>query len=216
MCLVVLAVMVVAAGSLGEPRYRYPFDGILIAFAGMVLLRVAPAAQPAATRTRHLALGLGGVASIALATAAVIAVVSHPAAQTARPVAATASVSEPPLRREAGAFARPVAGGSLFDAPGNHLFHCEAACTELRLTFPDVEQARFAEVSLDDNDRYRVTFYRQDVALAHVDVPREQRGGMRVATIDVPAAASVGYDAVGILPLYGDRLYALGHFRLLR
>ena len=71
-------------------------------------------------------------------------------------------------------------------------------------------------MSLDDNDRYRVTFYRQDVALAHVDVPREQRGGMRVATIDVPAAASVGYDAVGILPLYGDRLYALGHFRLLR
>jgi hypothetical protein len=220
LCLVVLAVMVVAAGSLGEPRYRYPFDGVLIAFAGMVLLRMAPAraraAQPAATRTRHLAVGLSGVASIALATAAVIAVVSDPASQAARPAAQTAAVMQPPLRREATEFARPVAVGSPFDAPGNHLFDCEAACTELRLSFPDVEQSRFAELSLDDNDRYRVTFYRRDVALGHVDLPREQLGGMRVATIEAPAAAAAGYDAVGIIPLYGDRHYALGHLRLWR
>ena len=106
-----------------------------------------------------------------------IAVVSHPASQAARPAAQTAAVTEPPLRREAGAFARPVAGGWLFDAPGNHVFDCEAACTELRLGLPDVEQARFAEVSLDDNDCYRVTFDRHYVALGHVDLPREQREG---------------------------------------
>ena len=148
-----------------------------------------------------------------------IAVVSHPAAratETAPPGRETASSEDPPLRHDADAFARPIVAGSPFDAPGNHRFHCDVTCTELRLTLPGIEQAPVVEISLDDNDCYRVTFYLKDVAVGHVDVPRQQRGGMRIATIDVPAAASAGYDAVGVLPLYGDRFYALGHLRLLR
>jgi len=220
LCLVMLAVMVVAAFSLGEPRYRYPFDGVLIVFAGLVLLRIAPGDRPPAPGRRGLAAGVGGAASLALATAAVIAVVSHPAAhatETAprnRELAPT--IEAPALRRDAGEFARPVAAGSAFDAPGNHRFHCDVMCTELRLTLPAVARAPVVEISLDDNDRYRVTFYLKDVAMGHVDVARAQRGGMRVATLDVPpAAASAGYDAVGILPLYGDGLYAMGHLRSL-
>jgi len=104
-----------------------------------------------------------------------------------------------------------------FDARGNHLFDCDVACTELRLTFPAIEQAPVVDISLDDNDRYRVTFYLKDAAVGHVDVARQQRGGMRVATIEAPAAAvAAGYDAVGILPLYGDHHYALGHLLLMR
>jgi hypothetical protein len=220
LCLVMLAVVVVAALSLGEPRYRYPFDGVLIIFAGAVLLRIAPADRPPAPRRRGVAVGVGGAASVALATAAVVAVVSHPAAdapQTARSEQEMAPIEAPALRRDAGELARAVAAGSPFDAPGNHRFDCDVTCTELRLTFPRIQQAAAVEVSLDDNDRYRVTFYRDDVAVSHVDVPRQQRGGMRVATINVPtAAAAAGYDAIGVLPLYGDRFYALGHLRLLR
>ena len=223
LCLVMLAVMVVAAFSLGEPRYRYPFDGVLIVFAGVVLLRIAPAGRlpPApAPRRRDIAVGVGGAAALALATAVVIAVVSHPGArgaEAAPPEREMAPIEAPAVHRDAGELARPVAAGSAFDAPGNHRFDCDATCTELRLTFPAVQQAAAVEVSLDDNDRYRVTFYLKDVAVSHVDVPRQQRGGMRVATINVPAAAvSAGYDAVGVLPLYGDRFYALGHLLLLR
>ena len=192
LCLVMLAVMVVAAFSLGEPRYRYPFDGVLIIFAGVVLLRIAPAGRlpPApAPRRRAVAVGVGGAASLALATAAVIAVVSHPAAratEAAPPDRETASIEDPPLRRDAGEFARPVAAGSAFDAPGNHRFRCDARCTELRLTFPAIEHAPVVDISLDDNDRYRVTFYLGDIAVSHVDVPRQQRGGMRVAAIKSP------------------------------
>jgi len=221
LCLVMLAVMVVAAFSLGEPRYRYPFDGVLIIFAGLLLLRIAPAERPPPRWRSGLAVGVGGAASIALVTAAVIAAVSHPAARaadTAQPDRDLAPpIEAPALRRDASEFARPVDTGSAFDAPGNHLFDCDVTCTELRLTLPAIEHAPVADISLDDNDRYRVTFYLKDTAVGHVDVARQQRGGMRVATIEAPAAAAAaGYDAVGILPLYGDHHYALGHLRLMR
>jgi hypothetical protein len=70
------------------------------------------------------------------------------------------------------------------------------------------------EVSLDNNDAYRVTWYRDGQALGHADLPRDEAaGGMRVAVVDGPAPARAGYDAIGVIPLFGDGAYAVGHLR---
>jgi hypothetical protein len=76
------------------------------------------------------------------------------------------------------------------------------------------ETAAQIVVSVDDNDAYRMTWYRDGRALGHVDLPRDEAApGLRVRNVDAPAAARAGYDAIGVLPLFGDGAYALGHLR---
>jgi hypothetical protein len=223
--LILLAVMVVAAGSLGEARYRYPFDGVLIMLAGLVWLRRAgfePGLRLASSsiggQGRWLGAALGGVALAGLAAGALIGIVSQPAAAPFELFHAGESArgAGRPIVREAAEFQAPIAAHSAWNAPGNHLFRCEPDCDPLILRLGRTAAARAVEVSVDDNDRYRVLFYRDGAVLAHADLPRaEGWNGMRVVAIDVPAAASAGYDAIGVLPLYGDGSYAFGHLRLL-
>src|SRR6185295_2510699 len=73
-----LGLCLVAALSLGEPRYRIPFDGVFMLFAAALYVRAAPGA----VRWRRSAAGqhcllafAGGLALLALL---VVALVSHP------------------------------------------------------------------------------------------------------------------------------------------
>jgi len=211
---VVGAVMLVAAASIGEPRYRFPFDGVFVIlaaarYAGLSLGEAA--VPPRASPPPATVAGLVAAGAAALALVASIAFVSHPASRHQPRVR---DLRAPVDLARAADFARPVAPGTAWDAPGNHLFTCRPVCHELRLPTRAVETAGVVEVSIDDNDAYRLTWYRAGRALGHVDLPREPATpGLRVALALTPAAARAGYDAVGVFPLFGDGAYALGHLR---
>jgi hypothetical protein len=218
------AVMLVAAASIGEPRYRFPFDGVFVILAAARYARVrlfetattaaaqrqdAPrrAAPPPATSTLA-GVVLAGAAALALVAS--IARVSHPA--SAHRLQA-GEVHAPVDLAPAADFGRPVAPGTAWDAPGNHRFVCRPDCHELRLA-TGLQSAAAVEVSVDDNDAYRLTWYRAGRPLGHVDLPRDPGApGLRVALALTPAEARDGYDAIGVFPLFGDGAYALGHLR---
>jgi hypothetical protein len=221
---VVAAVLGSAALSMGEARYRLPFDGVLIlcaaslvttgsagqpearapsgAGAGRMSLRVFAAIAVAA------ALGTTGVALASSTTMGVLPALARVAERL--PVAADAT------RRPAADFSSPRAAGSAWNADGNHVFSCAPTCRELRLALPALAHAPALELSVDNNDRYELLFYRGDTAVARANVdPHPTAPGLRVAEVQVPAAAVAGgFDAVGVRPLYGDGRYSLGHLVL--
>jgi hypothetical protein len=207
----VAAVVLVAAASIGEPRYRFPFDGVLIVLAATRFAGVPVAGRLETARARPAIAG-GLAAAGLLAGAVVVAIVaaSHPASRY-RLAAAEVAGGRPPTVRSGADFERPVAAGTAWNAPGNHVFSCRPDCAELRLT---VASAARVEVTLDNNDAYRLTWYRAGRPLGHADLPRDETtGGMRLALVDAPPAAREGYDTIGVLPLFGDGAYSLGHLR---
>lgn len=219
---VLLAVMAVAGCSLGEPRYRYPFDGVLILLAGMVLLRrfdfergPSPGMAP---QRRWSVMGMAFVAPPTVGVGMLIALVSWPSSEPLpflRNDDQSARVAGEATVRAARDFERLVPTRSAWNASGNYVFSCAPDCRELVLRFDHREHARAIELSVDYNDRYRVFFYRDDSVIAHADLPRESQVGMRVILLEVPGRASNGYDAIGVLPLYGDGFYSFGHLRVL-
>jgi hypothetical protein len=83
--------------------------------------------------------------------------------------------------------------------------------------FDKLQHATRVHLSTDDNDRYRLYFYREQRLVGHQDLkPPGGRTGLRTSVITIAAATTnEGFDAVGILPLYGDSRYALGHLRFM-
>lgn len=119
-----------------------------------------------------------------------------------------------PTLRPADASQSPVAAQTPWNAPGNQVFRCAPDCAELRLAYESIQSAVGVEVSLDNNDAYRLTWYRAGQPLGHVDLPRSASApGLRLAVVDAPAVVRAGYDTIGVMPLFGDGRYALGHLR---
>ncbi|HVJ17692.1 MAG TPA: hypothetical protein VM686_19860 [Polyangiaceae bacterium] len=215
LCGVLLAVAGVAAFSLGEPRYRIPFDGILITMAAAMFAGVRSGALakvgPSLERYTRPAVALAGATMAAMA--ALVITMSHPALGVGRWLSSSlpvASFVAKPTLSDAAEHTRVRAAGSQWDKAGNHVFTCRPHCSELRLGFHAPQSTKSVEVSVDSNDRYLVTFYRNETLLARTEVPVRNVSGMRVERLTVPAVAS-GFDAVGVLPLYGDGSYSLGH-----
>jgi hypothetical protein len=217
LCGLLLAVAVTAAVSLGEPRYRIPFDGILIALTAAVFAGVRIGFPPRwdpdlEQRTRRAVVGAG--AGVAAMSALVISI-SHPAIAAGKAISSgvRARSSGEPTIVQAQNHARVRSAGSLWDQAGNHVFRCRPDCSELRLRFPAPQTPESVELSVDSNDRYLVAFYRDGTLLARTELPVRHVRGMRLERILVPAAAS-GFDSVGVLPLYGDGSYSFGHLVL--
>jgi hypothetical protein len=217
-----LAVVGTAALSLGEARYRIPFDGVLILFALTLWHDPGPLfeARRRAPLDRRDTAALAAGALVAALLLAVVVVGAWPGRRAgARGVsaerAARAMQRAPFAVMPASGLAAARPAGSAWDAPGNHLFRCSPTCQELRLAFDAPQSAPAIEVSLDDNDGYRVAFYRGGVARAAFDLPPDTRAAGLVLRTVAPPAAALPFDAVGIRPLYGDGAYALGHLRLL-
>ena len=106
---------------------------------------------------------------------------------------------------------KPFKEGTAFDAKGTVHFS-EAVAVDLG----KVSKSPQVEVSLDNNDDYRVAFVRGQVELASVVVKRDNSiTGLRLAKITVPEAAlSGGYDEVRIHFMDGDGIRVLGHLVL--
>jgi len=107
---------------------------------------------------------------------------------------------------------KPVEKGTAFDAKGNTHF---ADVVEVLLG--KVMSATKVELSLDNNDDYRVDFLKGQVTVGSVTTPKNAKiSGLRVARLDVPeAAVDKGYDRVRVVFIKGDTIHVLGHLRLL-
>jgi hypothetical protein len=206
-----------AAVSLGEPRYRIPFDGILILFAAITYTSSEPALEARGSPVARPGALLASCAFVVAVVLVAVTAVSHPklgvlAGDRLRAYRAPRAnrVQTQPISD----FSRRVAAGSTWDASGNHRFDCRARCTELRLTLKKPSSAPSVTLTLDSNDCYEVRFLRGGHELERTRVLAHPGGGMRLSSISVPTSASSGFDELGILPLYGDGRYALGSVRV--
>lgn len=216
----ILGVVLAPLISIGEPRYRIPFDGLWIALASAAYARVTEWTSLEFTGTPALAARhwLPWMQTLIVGIVLIIGI-THPAMNLGLflPQHAAALVSrKSPVVVKASEYATPHAPGSPWDAPDNYRWHCGPDCPELKLRFEARRRAKQLWVSVDHNDRYRVIFYRGSAAVAHADIaPALQiQSGLQVALLEVPAAARGGIDAIGVQPMYGDRMYTLGHVQL--
>ncbi|MEO8181935.1 MAG: hypothetical protein ABI895_24125 [Deltaproteobacteria bacterium] len=73
-------------------------------------------------------------------------------------------------------------------------------------------QSQRIEIAVDRSDAYQVTFYREGRALGQRQFgPTTEGSDLRLEAINVPEDAAEGFDVLGILPLYGDGGYSVGH-----
>jgi hypothetical protein len=206
-----LGLLLSAASSLGEARYRVPFDGLWIALASAVYAGAREFAAPGFAAATQLSVRRWLAFALALALCAcVLLAVSHPALRLGAHLSQRSGALIGDIERaDASRYAQERAAASAWAAPGNYIWQCRPSCLELRLGWSSVRNAGRLEISLDHNDRYRLIYYRGERLLGHADVAPDRRvgSGLQRVWLDAPA----GFDALGVLPLYGDGSYSLGH-----
>ncbi|MSO49982.1 MAG: hypothetical protein EXQ49_08795 [Acidobacteria bacterium] len=104
--------------------------------------------------------------------------------------------------------------GTPWDAPGSRTFQ-----TVLAVTVPDQLKRRVLDISLDSDDRYRLTFLKKNriVSAVVVDVvPRDRRvPGLASHLVTIPERARKhGFDTIAIVSIAGDARKAVGHLLL--
>jgi len=114
----------------------------------------------------------------------------------------------------AGQLATPKAEGTPWDAPGTVKIPSTNGGLVVRLGHRST--AKTIQLSLDNNDRYRIEFLDGTVEVGHFLVgPTPDRGGLTVYEREVPeTAVASGFDAVRIVPMEGDGAYSIGHLVL--
>jgi hypothetical protein len=216
----IAGVFLVSAASLGEARYRIPFDALFILLAARAF-KGKDGAQVANPSPVCLRVSLGAIGAIlAVAAALLVATVDtrlHLATRLAR---TTSTPGTAPALAETLAVAQigaRRADGTAWDATGTFKIRCDPTCPELRVDLGGERRSPSIEVSADHNDRYEMVFYRGGenvgrIAWGIIEGP----DGLKNTQHDVPASAqTAGYDALGIRPLYGDGKYSVGHVRLI-
>jgi hypothetical protein len=206
-----LGLFALSCASLGEARYRLPFDVVLIVFAARAFTRTLArtADEPSVVKPIAFTLATPALSLVCL----LLVAVAHPQVQLASHLRSWISGASPKSFAVASlqelAIRRPP--GTRWDAPGVHSYLCrDSACGELRVTLPARMNAPAWEISVDPNDRYRLTFYRGDEVASRtaIGIPEVSPPGLQPRRIAAPEG---GYDAIGIWPLYGDGRYAIGH-----
>jgi len=90
--------------------------------------------------------------------------------------------------------------------------------TGMLVSFESMRHDLHIELSLDHNDDYDVSFYRDTIHLASLSFPvsRISGGGLRVVVAEVPATAiEKGFDRLEIVGSGDSGPYSVGHVRLL-
>ena len=217
---VLCGLFLTSALSLGEARYRIPFDSFFIVLASSVYVS-RPRADITLERSSSVLMTKWGVALAGfwvVSSAALLIAISHPKLQLGRHLprwSAPLFASERVETASLNAFSAPPVAGAAWDGPGHHVFRCNPRCEELRFTFTRLQHPDSITISLDHNDRYRLLFLHGDRVLDHVDVPvAHGPAGMRTEKFALPPTVQRGFDAVSVLPLYGDGRYSLGHLSL--
>jgi hypothetical protein len=219
---IVLAIFLVSATSLGEARYRVPFDGafILLACRAWAGENAAPEKASTARHPRALRLAVAAVCAGVLVAAGLLGGAAHPGVRLAAWLAARVhprdSTRAPRETRLLAEFASRRLDGSPWDAQGNVRFGCSPDCTPITIDLDGVRHDSSIDISTDGNDRYEAVFGRAGVPVGRLAWGVfEGPMGMRGQRLDVPASAvQSGYDALTIRPLYGDGRYSMGHVLL--
>jgi hypothetical protein len=209
------SVLLSAALSMGEPRYRIPFDGVLIVLAATMYTRSEETLLRRGEAPRGSGFVLAGASILSGLLSLTVIAVSHPTLRAASRIhleafTATAQRSETLLAKD---FNRSAAAGSRWDAPGNHRFACRPNCAELTLSFDGTKRDAAHDIVLDHNDAYQVRFLSKGGELGSVVVPPRASSGMRVARVTTPKSAQNGFDQIALLPLYGDGRYSVAAVR---
>jgi hypothetical protein len=213
---VIGGLFLLAAASLGEARYRIPFDAFFIVLAARGWAGVRERPVPGG---RVLPAGI--VASATILTIALVALLAtaHP-----RLLLAARLFGDPTGHGGAGSLeqrrlwemgpARPE--GSAWNGPGNVVFRCQPGCPELTIDLQGLRRSGHVEVSSDHNDRYEMVFLNRGASVGRLAWGAfEGAGGLRVLRLEVPARAQdAGYDTLAVRPLYGDGQYSVGHLLL--
>jgi arabinofuranosyltransferase len=97
------------------------------------------------------------------------------------------------------------------DAPGNI-----ALTQPLAVRVEDKPGRRYADVSVDSNDKYVLIFIKGNAAVGRVEIgpipPHRRKPGLTSYTVDIPSRAERGgFDTVLVAPAAGDDNYAIGH-----
>ncbi len=111
-------------------------------------------------------------------------------------------------------FARVLPNGTPADAPGVRQLK-----EGLALTCDDERGRRYFDVSLDADDKYRITFLKANQSVGFLElgpIPLYRRKpGLSSYTVDVPPRAMAGgFDTIVVAPVDGVEPYAMGHFLL--
>jgi hypothetical protein len=104
---------------------------------------------------------------------------------------------------------KPV--GFAWDHPANVLLGPEG----LAVRVDRASRVRAIDLSVDENDTYRIEIFRRGVSVWRTEVaPHRERGGLAVHRIDLPTPLDVAVgDEIVVTPLDGDGFYSLGHLR---
>lgn len=210
----VLGLMAISFFSMGEPRYRVPFDSFLI------LLAVSWVAQENARDrfTLNVSLVLAGVLVTIYAGAQQLLIYPENPWRTGllhtqRPRAVSGSWIQKVINikdTENG----PTFG--LWDGPGTTVFTCHISCPEVRVVpGPNGFGHKFV-ISIDHNDRYAIQFYNNKELKQQITVGPSHNAshGLAVETFSLPAGLDPAQiDQIGIRPLYGDGFYSFGTFQ---
>ncbi|MFZ5979692.1 MAG: hypothetical protein ACOYVF_03590, partial [Candidatus Zixiibacteriota bacterium] len=108
----------------------------------------------------------------------------------------------------------PKPRGTSWKAEGNYIIRESG----LEIRFDSPVTAPRLELSLDHNDDYTVSYYRDGKKLAEQTVNTRliEHSGLRVDTLTVPVEnIPDGYNSIVIVPSGGDLLYSVGHVSLL-
>lgn len=110
---------------------------------------------------------------------------------------------------------RPVPEGAVWNAPGHVVLFRKRLFVEFDTEHLDNRQ--MLEITLDHNDRYRLTFVSDSDPVAVLDIgPEIIDGGMKLYRLAIPdEARQKGFDGALIEPVEGDGYYSVGHVRLL-
>lgn len=157
------------------------------------------------------ALTLTGVAAIvALAVSTRGFLNEHPR----RPQVPPTPAAKVRSRVGAAELAVPKAPHTPWDARGNVIIPPDPRF--LIIDLETTSHARAAELSLDNNDRYRIDFLHAGTPVSSATVgPVLAAGGLVVYCVEIEAgAATGGFDAVRVTPLDGDTSWSIGHLTL--
>jgi arabinofuranosyltransferase len=107
-----------------------------------------------------------------------------------------------------------VPDGTPWDGPGSHPFR-----GELAVTCKDQPSRRVLDITLDSDDRYRLTFLKKNRIMGAVVVdvvPRDQRKpGLASHIVTIPERPRrLGFDTIVIVEVAGDEKKAVGHLLL--
>lgn len=103
------------------------------------------------------------------------------------------------------------APGTPWDAPGNVVL-----TQPLAVRVEDRPGRRYADVSVDSDDKYVLIFIKGNAAVGRVEIgpvpPHRRERGLASYTVDIPSRAERGgFDTVLVAPAAGDDNYAVGH-----